>query len=127
MKTQNLVSKSTLLYFKSSPYINSRELRNNRKFYLFLNSVSVPTYESHHPTDPLLDELKSLLVKPPVFRLSRITEKARYLMGKVQRRFTTPKVLRDDIPPGIAKKRPIRLINPDKVIGVFYEHNNKLH
>lgn len=127
MKTRDLVSKSTLRYISRDRYVNSRELREAREFYLSLNTVPRSTFRSYHPSDPLVDELKSLLIAPPTIRKFRIAEKTRYFLGKVLRKFTTPKVLRDDLPLSPPQHRPIRLRNPDKVIGVFYEHINKLH
>jgi len=124
MKTRNLVSKGSLVYQSPSKWINSRELRVNRDALLFANELSQLTYSQCH--DPLLDELRGLLM-PPVVRDSRITERTRYFLGKVVRKLTTPKVLRDDLPLSPNEPRPIRLIDPDKVIGVFYEHNNRLH
>jgi len=124
MKACNLVSNSSLVYYPPSKWVNSRELRVNRDALLFANELSQSTYAQCH--DPLLDELRGLLT-PPVVRDYRITERVRYFLGKLQRKLITPKVLRDDLPLSPAEPRPIRLIDPDKVIGVFYEHNYRLH
>ena len=121
-----LVSKSTLRYISRDRYVNSKELREAREFYLYLNTMPRSTFRGCHPSDPLLDGLKSL-ISPPTVRKFRIAEKARYFLGKVVRKFSAQQVLRDDLPPSPPQPRPIRLRDPDRVIGVFYEHINKLH
>lgn len=123
MKTKNLINFSSVTYSAPTKWINSHERRVNRDELLYSNNM-YPKYSEFH--DPLLDELRGLL-SPPTVRDYRIVGKARYFIGKLQRKLITPKVLRDDLPRQEPAVRPIRLVDPDKVTGIFYDKNNRLH